>query len=263
MSFTPVLPVTGYAGWKFLQRTMSTQKAAFAASGQVRRDAEHARSVMAGATDVDKLMADRRLLSVSLEAYGLGDDINNRYFIRKVLSDGTLDTTDLANRLSDSRYREMARDFGFGDYAVPRTQLSDFGNKIADRYISNGFETAVGEVDPNLRLALQASRELPDIAASGGTENSLWYKVLGSRPLRAVFQTAFGLPESFAGLALDRQVSTLRDRTARAFGDGGIAQFDDPDRTEALIRRFLLRADASDPAGSSPYSAALAILRQG
>jgi len=263
MSFAPVLPVTGYAGWKFLQRTMSVQKAAFAASAQVRRDADHARTAMAGAKDVDTLMADRRLLSVSLDAYGLGDDINNRYFIRKVLSDGTLDPTDLANRLSDSRYREMARDFGFGDYAVPRTQLSDFGDKVADRYIQNGFETAVGEVASDLRLALQASRELPQIAASGGTEAGLWYKVLGSRPLRAVFQTAFGLPESFAGLDLDRQVSTLHDRTARVFGDGGVAQFADADRAEALIRRFLLQGEVANPARSSPYSTALAILRQG
>ena len=263
MSFTPVIPLSGYAGWKFLGRTLADQKAAFAASGQVRREADHARTAMAAAKDVAGLMGDRRLLTVALGAYGLGGDIDNRYFIGKVLSDGTLDAGDLANRLSDTRYRDFARDFGFGDYAVPRTQLSDFGATIAERYLLFCFEAAVGEVDPNLRLALQATRELPEIAAASGSETGMWYKVLGSRPLRTVFQTAFGLPDSFAALDLDQQVATLREKTDRAFGEGGIAQFADPDRAEALVRRFLLRAEGGEASQATPYSSALAILRGG
>ena len=41
MSFQPILPLSGYAGWTFLQRTLEKQQEAHASSGQIKRNTEY------------------------------------------------------------------------------------------------------------------------------------------------------------------------------------------------------------------------------
>ena len=125
MTYAPVVPFGGLAGWAFLTRTREAQKTAFASSPAVQRDEAYFRDRIGGISSAEELVSDRRLLSVALGAFGLEDDINNRYFIRKVLEDGTLDPKALGNKLADKRYLELSKAFGFGDYATPRTKLSD------------------------------------------------------------------------------------------------------------------------------------------
>lgn len=259
MSFRPVLPFGGYAGWKFLTRTMDTQKAAFAKSPQIQRDTAYFKDRIAAVKTAEDLVADRRLLRVALGAFGLEGDINNTYFVKKVLSDGTLDQGDLANRLADKRYLEMSKAFGFGDYSVPSTQLSSFPDKIATAYEERQFEVAVGEADDTMRLALNARRELAELAGKGSTEDTKWYSVLGSGPLRQVFTTAFGLPSSFGQANIDRQLATLKDKAETLLGADTVSQFAAPERVEALVRLFTLRAGAQDSGGRA--GAALSLLQ--
>ena len=265
MMFQPALPIGGYAGWRFLNRTMEAQQASFARSPQVTRDLEHFRARIGEIDTAEALVSDRRLLRVALGAFGLEADINNRFFIRKVLEDGTLDPGALGNRLADKRYLEMSRAFGFGDFDVPRSKLGDFGDRIAQAFVTRQFEVAVGGQDENLRLALTLRRELGDIAAREAGERTRWFSVLGNPPLRKAFETAFGLPASFATLDIDRQLSVMQTRARGAFGDDSVAQFADPERREALVRRFLLRADATGAGGglspTVPGSAALQLLQ--
>ncbi|MFN7052674.1 MAG: DUF1217 domain-containing protein, partial [Gemmobacter sp.] len=182
-----------------------------------------------------------------------------------VLEDGTLDNSDLANRLADKSYAALSSGFGFGDYAVPRTQLSDFADKIIAQYRQRSFEVAVGEVNGDYRLALNAERELPALASGSMTEDAKWYTVLGSEPLRRLFETAFGLPASFGAIDIDAQLGIIKERAARYFGDDSLSQFSQPDQQDKLIRQFLLRAElASLSAGTiSRAASALQILQAG
>ncbi len=50
MSYTPVIPLSGYAGWKMLGRTMERQQAAFVASASVQRTEEYFREKIGGIT---------------------------------------------------------------------------------------------------------------------------------------------------------------------------------------------------------------------
>jgi len=264
MIFQPALPLGGYAGWRFLNRTMEAQQAAFARSPQVNRDLDHFRARIGDIDSAEALVSDRQLLRVALGAFGLEADINNRFFIRKVLEDGTLDPRALANRLADKRYLGFSRAFGFGDFPVPRSKLSDFGDRIAKAYSTRQFEVAVGAQDENMRLALTLRRELGDVAAREAGERTRWFTVLGNPPLRKAFETAFGLPPSFALLDIDRQLSVMQTRTRAAFGDDTVAQFDSPERMEAMVRRFLLRSDAAASGGfgaKAPGSTALQLLQ--
>lgn len=262
MTFQPVLPIGGYAGWKFLERTMEAQKTSFRRSPVVQRETDYFRVNIGKIKTAEALVADGTLLKIALGAFGLEGDLPNKAFIKKVLSDGTLTPGALSNRLADKRYREFSKAFGFGDFAVPRTQLSDFPERIAKTYETRQFEVAVGDQNEGMRLAMTAQRELAALSASNQTDTTKWLTVLGNPPLRRVFEAAFGLPSSFARVDLDTQIETMRDRADRTFGSRTINQFSDPEAREDLVRLYLLRSEvASAPTGMIRGSAALTLLQ--
>lgn len=262
MSYTPSIPLGGYAGWAFLTRTRAAQMEAFVSSPTLQRDEAYFRDRIGGISTAEDLVADRRLLSVALGAFGLEADIDSKYFIRKVLEDGTLDPDALANKLADKRYLEFSKAFGFGDYATPRTKLSDFADTIIAGYETRSFEAAVGDQSDEMRLALNAQRELATLAGRSLTDDGRWFSVMGSAPLREVFQTALGLPSAFAAIDLDQQLATFRDRAESVLGASEISMFGDPGKIEELIRVFLARAEAqSNATVYSAQSTALTLLQ--
>ncbi|WP_236626173.1 DUF1217 domain-containing protein [Actibacterium mucosum] len=259
--FQPVVPFGGFAGWKFLERTREAQQTAHDNSAEIRRNSDYFRENIGKVTSVDGLIGDFRLMTVALGAFGLEDDINNRYFIRTVLSEGTLDPEALANRIANKSYAKMSEAFGFGDFATPNTQLSDFPEKIIEAYKTRQFEVAVGEVDNSMRLTLNLERELPDIINDTTSEETKWFSVMGSEPLRRVFENALGLPTSFAALDIDKQLEVFQDRAASTFGDASVSQFSDPENMEKLVRLHLVRSQiAADGFGFSSASTALTLL---
>lgn len=262
MSYTPSIPLGGYAGWAFLTRTRAAQMEAFVSSPTLQRDEAYFRDRIGGISTAEDLVADRRLLSVALGAFGLEADIDSKYFIRKVLEDGTLDPDALANKLADKRYLEFSKAFGFGDYATPRTKLSDFADAILEGYKTRSFEAAVGDQSDEMRLALNAQRELATLAGRSLTDDARWFSVMGSAPLREVFQTALGLPSAFAAIDLDQQLATFRDRAESVLGASEISMFGDPGKIEELICVFLVRAEAQSSATVySAQSTALTLLQ--
>ncbi len=260
--FQPVVPMGGYAGWAFLSRTLDKQQEAYDKAPAVLRETTYFEQNIGKVSTAADLMADRTLLRVALGAFGLDKDINSKAFIQKILEGGTLDQKSLANKLSDKRYLAFSKAFGFGDFSVPRTKLSDFGTEITSKYKQREFETAVGDQNANMRLALGLRRELGEVAGKSYNEDTKWFTVMGQPPLRKVFETAFGLPRSFGALDLDKQLETFKSRAESAFGDGGIAQFSDPKKQEDLIRLFLLRADMQAfNAGAARGEIALTLLQ--
>ena len=264
MTFSPVVPLSGYGGYAFLKRTMDSQKKAFESTPVTRRDEAYFRAKIGSIKTAEALVADRRLLQVALGAFGLDADINNKHFIRKVLESSTLDAKALGNRLADKQYHKLSKAFGFGDFATPRTQLSDFASNILRDYKTRQFEIAVGDQNGDMRLALNAERELASLAKSTTSEETKWFTVMGNTPLRQVFQTAFGLPTAFAAIDLDQQLETLRSKADQAFGDRSMAQFADPAKVDLLLRRFLTRSEAvAGPSLSAEGMGALRLLQAG
>ncbi|RID90736.1 DUF1217 domain-containing protein [Gemmobacter lutimaris] len=241
MTFTPVIPFSGYAGWSFLQRTLDVQKAAFNADAGMQREEAYFRGHIGNIQSAEQLVADHRLLKVALGAFGLEADIGNKFFIQKVLSDGTLDAGALSNKLSNKQYKAMAKAFGFGDFNTPRTRLSDFPDEILASFRENRFEVAVGESDADMRVALYAQHALPDIAAGTISEDGKWFSIMGSAPLRSLFETAFGLSSSFGALDIDQQLETLKSKAKTAFGEDSVAQFFSITAQEKLTRLYLVR----------------------
>jgi hypothetical protein len=263
MSFTPVVPFAGFAGWTYLKRTLPAQQAALAAAPERQRDEAYFRQKISSVTTAADLVADRRLLFVALGAFGLEDDINNRFFIRKVLEEGTLTDGALALRLADPRYREMSEAFGFGNFTTPNTRLSDFADRTLVAYATRRFEAAVGRQSETMRLALNTERELAALAAKSSGGDTKWYAVMGSRPLRQVFETVLGLPASFAAVDLDQQLSVFKAKAEAMFGTSDIGAFAAPERMDKLIRTYVTRADLAGSSAGAPGSAALQLLQSG
>lgn len=262
MSFQPALPLSGLAGWRFLERTLDTQQAAFAEAPALARDADHFRARIGEIDTAEALVADRRLLTVALGAFGLQQDIDSRFFVRKILEDGTARPDALANRLADKRYADFARAFAFDAPQGPATQRPGFGQEVAARFERQSFEAAVGEQDESLRLALNADRELAALAAAPGTERTKWFRIMGTPPLRRVVETALGLPESFGAQDIDKQIETFQARSDRMIGTRDVSALADAETRDALIQRFLFQDQiARAPAAAAPGSVALTLLQ--
>lgn len=261
MSFQPVVPFNGLGGYAFLQRTRESQEEAFVKSPEIARSTAAFKEKIAGVTSAEALVKDRQLLRVALGAFGLDEDINNRFFIRKVLEDGTTSREALANRLSDKRYLAFAQAFGFGDQGGGRTAEPGFAGRIIARFEERQFEIAVGDVNPDLRLVLGFGREMADLVGRTRTNDARWFSVLAAPPLRAVFERALGLPNSVGAIDLDQQLTIFKDRAEARLGTSEISELIGEEKQKEMVRSFLASSEVNGIASPTVRgSAALALL---
>jgi hypothetical protein len=263
MNFSPAVAGSGYSGWMTLKRSLPVQIKAMVNSAEIRRDEDYFRAKIGSVKTADDLVNDRRLLRVALTAYGLEGDLGSKAFIKKVLSDGTMKTDALANRLSDKQYQKFSAAFGFGDLSIPRTQISDFADKTLALYRARSFEAAVGQSNGDYRLALNAERELASIAEKSISEDTKWFTILGNTPLKTVLQTALGLPSSISSQDIDRQLALYKDRAESLFGSDSVSQFSSPEKMDKLIKSYVLRSEvAAYDSQSASANTVLTMLQQ-
>ncbi len=262
MSFQPVIPSSGVVGWRFLQRTQEAQVEAFNQSPRLQREVDYFLENISNVQTAEDLVKDRRLLSVALGAFSLQDDINNRYFIQKILSDGTGSDDALSNKLTDERYKKLSAAFGFGPGEVRTTGFSDAMSDIVESYREMSFEVSVGKQDDTMRIALYAQRELSALADKDVSEDAKWFSVMGLPPLRSMFETALGLPSAFGQIDIDQQLEIFREKTRAVTGNGSFSQFSDPGMVEKFTTLYLARSQiAQMSAANSAGANALALLR--
>lgn len=263
MSFQPVVPFGGYSGWAFLNRTREAQQETFNRAPQIQRETDYFAENIGKLKNAEELVADRRLLSVALGAFGLDEDINNKFFIRKILEEGTTQSDALANKLSDKRYLAFAKAFGFGEPAPPNTSAEGFSDKIIQIYKDKQFEIAVGQQNPDMRLALGLENEIEAIAALQTTGDGRWFTIMGNAPVRKVFETALGLPSAIGRLDIDQQLTIFKDRSRQMFGTDDVKAFADSETQESIIRNFLVRTEINSGLASTTGASAALVLLQG
>ena len=259
MSFQPVVPLPGVAGWRFLERTQAKQQAAFENGAEIRREIAYFEENIAAVKTAGDLVADRRLLKVALAAFGLETELDKKAFVRKVLEEGTTAEGAMATRLTDPAWRKLSAAFGFGD-AGARTGEAGFAAQIV-----------VGLQDPRLRgrgrryrqqhaagaeLPPRDRRRSPPATAAAGTRSSA-----RSRCAQVV-EKAFGLPSQFSQIDIDKQVDTLKDRATGCSASDTLTVFQDKAAVDKLIDRFLARTQIENGAtASGPAANALTLLR--
>ncbi|MGG7566702.1 DUF1217 domain-containing protein [Rhodovulum sp. DZ06] len=264
MSFQPSVPLSGIGGWKLLQRTEATQRAAFETSPQIARDIQYFKDNIASADTAEKLVSDPRLLKVALGAFGLEEEAFKKALIQRALEDGSTDPNSIAVKMVDPRWKRFSAGFGYGDLLGAKTGYIGFGDKIAKQYLDRQFDLAVGESDDSLRLALNFRREISRYANGAQPDGYTWFEALGDRPVRAVLEKAFGLPTEFGKLDIDRQRDEMKDRMRDMSGTSSLAGFNDPEVVEKALTRFLARTAAeSGPNATTRGMAALTMLQSG
>lgn len=261
--FQPVIPMSGLGGWRFLQQTYDSQFKAFTQSAQLQRDSEYFRENIGSIETAEDLVSDRRLLTVALGAFGLQDDINNRYFIRKIFEEGTVNDDALANRFSDPRYKEMSQAFGFGPGEYLKVGEPVFADVIVSRFEAIEFEIAAGQQNEAMRFALYAEREMGDLAQSDMSNDAKWFTLMGDPPLRTLFEKALNLPSAFGQIDLDQQLGVFKERAKKEFGSDDLSIFADAAVVQDLITKYVVRDQIAQFNSSYSSNAIALTLLQG
>lgn len=260
--FAPVIPSTGLVGWRFLQRTYDSQFNAFTQSAQLNRTTDYFAENIGKISSAKDLVSDRRLLEVALGAFGLQDDIDSRFFIQKILEEGTTADDALANRFSDSRYKDFSSAFGLGPGEQSNLKEPEFIADIVARFQANSFEIATGTQDDSMRIALFVQREMPSLAGDDVSNDAKWFTVMGQPPLRAAFEKALNLPASFGQADIDQQLVVFKQRARAVFGSDDMSLFADTTAVDELVTKYIVKSQLDAfSATASPASIALSLLQ--
>lgn len=259
MTFTPVVPFSGLSGWVFLNRTDEAQRTTFASTESTKREVEYFKDNFSNVQNAQDLVDDRRLLSVALGAFGLSDDLDSKFFVKRLLDDGVTDSQALANVLSDTRYGDFVGAFTGIDRIV---DPAGFTQSITDRYLAQSFEEAVGEQNNDFRLAMNLERTFGELGARDVGNDTKWFSILGNAPLRTVFETAFRLPSSVGSVPIDDQLNIFKERAEAIFGTSDVAELATVESQEEIVRSFLLQSQLASGASLSTGQTALTLLQQ-
>ncbi|WP_245216419.1 DUF1217 domain-containing protein [Sagittula salina] len=134
MPITPMIAGSGLIGYQVLQTTLTSQQKAFNASADVARDAKYFLENIGSVSSGDELVENRSLLRVALSAFGLSDQIDSTYLLKRVLSEGVEDDKALANKLNDGRYVALANAFNFEETVAYPFQEDGFADTVLAAY---------------------------------------------------------------------------------------------------------------------------------
>jgi hypothetical protein len=244
-----------------LRRLTADMPASLARVGRepsVRRATELYLAAMEDVKSIDDFMRNDRVYNYALKAFGLEDMAFGKAFIRRVLTEGIDDPDSMANRLTDTRFRELVETFNFARYGATATTFSRTKEGVVDRYLSQSLEEEAGQSSEGLRLALYFGRKASSVTSA--------YGLMGDRALLKVTQVALGLSESTSALAIERQKKMIDDRL-------DIADLKDPGKLDKFLTRFAALWDMAQPqqstspvvdlfAGSSSASMTIDLLQQ-
>ncbi len=186
-------------------------------------------------TSIQDFVGNYRLLSYALDAYGLGDQINAKALIAKVLEGGVSDPKSLANTLSDSRWKAFATAFNFvGGGASSVSSASAVQATTAD-YVQQQLESDQGGQDVGVQLALYFQRVAPTVSSE--------YGILADPNLLEVAQTIFGLSPATSATNVDAQAQALSKMMP-------LSDLQDPAKLQQLTERFTAMYDLTYGPGS-------------
>lgn len=254
--FQPVIPMTGNTGWKFLQSTYDRQLKSYADSPQIKADRAYLEEKFSKPVALDDFMKDSRLLRVAMTSFDLGGEEWKRGFISKVLNEAADPESTFLARLNNAQYTAFAKAFTpvGGKISIEPDALQSIG----DAFEKASFETAVGDVDESMRLALNYQSDISRLVGEGSSETAVLYRLLGDVPVRTVLETATGLPSSIRNLPIERQAEMLKSALQKNFGITDVHDLSVDAKVEKVIQRF--HAMESIGSGSTTYSGASAAL---
>jgi hypothetical protein len=217
---------TTYLG---IEHNLARYQKATAAEPSVKTATAYYTANIGKVTSAKALVSNYRLLSYALRAYGLGDQINNRALITKVLDGGVSNPRALANTLPNPAWKAFATAFNFSATAAAAPNSAESVTTTTHDYVEQQLESDQGQTDPGVQLALYFARVAPSVSDTFG--------ILGNRNMLEVVQTIFGLASTTSASQIDAEEAAVRKLVPKA-------DLQDPTKLEKLVERFTARYDA-------------------
>ncbi|OAS27531.1 DUF1217 domain-containing protein [Methylobacterium platani] len=155
--------MTTLTSYVLLSRNLATSLQRKAAEPTVARETAYYQANIGKVKSVDDLMADQRLYNYAVKAFGLEDMGYAKAFMRKVLTEGTTDSSAFANRLADDRYVAFAKAFDFTQEATATG---------TDPVLTESSQVAAGAARLSLPVALADSYDFSGTGEASFTLSS-------------------------------------------------------------------------------------------
>ncbi len=127
----------------------------------VAAEVEYYQARIGSITTADQLVSDSRLFSFALKSFGIDPSTASEATIKKVLTSDLSDPDSMANKLNDSRYRELAAGFSFeSDGSVPAGQTAQTAAQRRDTILLHYEATGNGTSPAAAAFKSQAYAEL-------------------------------------------------------------------------------------------------------
>ena len=196
-------------------------------------------------TSVKGLVNNYRLLSYALTAYGLGDQVNNKALVTKVLQEGTTSAKALANTLSNPNWKTFAEAFSYltDGESASSSQIST----TESDYVEQKLETQEGKQDVGVQLALYFKRVAPTVSSS--------MNILGDENLLEVFQTIFGIKLN-SGASVDTNTAIVSKLMP-------MSDLTNSKKLDELVVRFTAQYESLYGSGGKDASSPLEVYNSG
>jgi hypothetical protein len=188
---------------------------------------------------IDDFLNDDTVYTYAMKAFGLDAKIGDKDFMRQILEGGITDPNSLANQQTNKNYAAFVQAFDFVDHGADTTTYSVPEQGTVDAYVRQTMEDEQGAQNQGVQLALYFQRKATGITS--------YYDILADKALSQVVRTALGLPDSFAALDIDKQVSIIQSKL-------DIKDFQDPTKLGDFLKRFTALWDVNNPSSSQSTS---------
>ena len=227
-----------YTSYSLIANNLDRALANTAAQPEAARETQYYKDHVGDIKSVDDLMKNSRIYNYVMKAYGLEDMSYAKAMIRKVLEGGVDDSSSLANKLSDSRFKALATAFNFVRFGEATTATSAVETDTVNNYLEQTLEESTGQQSEGARLALYFKRKAPEITSA--------YSILGDTALLKVVQTALNISELSSSQDIEKQADTINSML-------DLSDLQDPVKLQKFILKFSATYDAANSdAASNP-----------
>lgn len=181
---------------------------------------------------IDDLMSNDQVYNYVMTAFGMEDMAYAKAFIRRVLTEGIDNPDSFANKLTDTRFRDLAETFNFARYGSTAMSFSRTREGVVDRYLNQTLEVQAGDANEGVRLALYFNRKASSVTSA--------YNLMGDQALLKVTQIALGLSSSTSALDIERQKDMIDKKL-------DVEDLKDPEKLEKFLTRFAALWDIEQP----------------
>lgn len=196
---------------------------------------------------IDEFVNNYRLFNYAMKAHGLQDMAYGKAFMKKMLEEGVTDPKSMANKLTDSRYKEFVSAFDFAAKGSVAASSAAATSGTVSKYMVQTLETNEGKQNEGVQLALYFKRKASTVQTTMG--------LLADKAILKFVQTTFNIPASASKADIDVQVRNLEKRI-------DIKDLQDPKKVEKLIQRFTAMWDMNN-APVTATSPVLSLFDQG